>query len=94
MKCFFCQGFLINIFVIYKIQKDEKVTFFCFFLTLILSCQYSRNNISKPNVILINVDDLGWSDLSFMGSNYYETPNIDKLAENGMIFYNAYAGSC
>jgi len=44
-------------------------------------------------VILINVDDLGWSDLSFMGSNYYETPNIDKLAENGMIFYNAYAAA-
>ncbi len=70
-----------------------KKLLFLFFLTLILSCQYSRNNISKPNVILINVDDLGWSDLSFMGSNYYETPNIDKLAENGMIFYNAYAAA-
>lgn len=70
-----------------------KKLLFLFFLTLILCCQYSRNNISKPNVILINVDDLGWSDLSFMGSNYYETPNIDKLAENGMIFYNAYAAA-
>ena len=70
-----------------------KKLLFLFFLTLILSCQYSRNNISKPNVILINVDYLGWADLSFMGSNYYETPNIDKLAENGMIFYNAYAAA-
>ena len=38
-------------------------------------------------------DDLGWTDLSFMGSNYYQTPNIDKLAKSGMIFYNAYAAA-
>ena len=38
-------------------------------------------------------DDLGWSDLSFMGSNYYETPNIDKLSKSGMTFYNGYASS-
>ena len=63
------------------------------FLSLILSCQNSRNSISKPNVILINADDLGWSDLSLMGSKYYETPNIDKLADSGMTFYNAYASA-
>ena len=34
----------------------------------------------KTNIILINVDDLGWMDLSCYGSGYYETPNIDKLA--------------
>ena len=63
------------------------------FFSLILSCKNSRNNISTPNVVLINADDLGWSDLSLMGSNYYETPNIDKLAESGMTFYNAYASA-
>ena len=63
------------------------------FFSLILSCKNSRNNISKPNVILINADDLGWSDLSLMGSKYYETPNIDKLADSGMTFYNAYASA-
>ena len=70
-----------------------KKLIFLLSLSLILSCQDSRNNISKPNVILINADDLGWSDLSLMGSNYYETPNIDKLAESGMTFYNAYASA-
>ena len=70
-----------------------KKLLFLLFFSLILSCQDSRNNISKPNVILINADDLGWSDLSLMGSNYYETPNIDKLAESGMTFYNAYASA-
>lgn len=50
-------------------------------------------NIDKPNVILFVVDDLGWSDVSCYGSKYYETPNIDKLTENGVRFTNAYASS-
>ena len=70
-----------------------KKLIFLLFLSLILSCQNSSNSISKPNVILINADDLGWSDLSLMGSKYYETPNIDKLADSGMTFYNAYASA-
>jgi arylsulfatase A-like enzyme len=48
---------------------------------------------SKPNILLINIDDLGWRDLGYMGSHYYETPNIDKLASEGMIFTNAYAAA-
>lgn len=48
---------------------------------------------TKPNIILINVDDMGWRDVGFMGSEYYETPNIDSLAAGGMIFTNAYAGA-
>jgi arylsulfatase A-like enzyme len=48
---------------------------------------------NKPNILLINVDDLGWTDLGFMGSKYYETPTIDKLAGEGMIFTNAYASA-
>jgi len=47
----------------------------------------------KTNIILINVDDLGWTDLSCYGSQYYETPNIDRLAAQGMRFTNGYA-SC
>lgn len=45
----------------------------------------------KPNIIFILVDDLGWKDVGFMGSTYYETPNIDRLAGQGMIFTNAYS---
>jgi len=47
----------------------------------------------KPNIIFILIDDLGWRDLSCFGSVYYETPVLDKLAEEGMRFTNAYA-SC
>ena len=45
----------------------------------------------RLNVVLILVDDLGWMDLSCQGSDYYKTPNIDKLASQGMRFTNAYA---
>jgi len=47
----------------------------------------------KPNIIVILIDDLGWRDVGFMGSKYYETPNIDKLAGKGMVFTNAYAAA-
>ncbi|AGA80538.1 sulfatase [Echinicola vietnamensis] len=47
----------------------------------------------KPNVILINVDDLGWKDLGFMGAEFYETPNLDRLASSGVVFRQAYAGA-
>tara|TARA_B110000305_G_C19376780_1_gene607426 strand:- start:135 stop:1499 length:1365 start_codon:yes stop_codon:yes gene_type:complete len=47
----------------------------------------------KPNIVFIFIDDLGWTDLGYMGSTYYETPNIDKLAKQGMIFTNAYANA-
>ena len=44
-----------------------------------------------PNVIFFLVDDLGWSDVGCYGSKFYETPNIDKLANEGVRFTNAYS---
>ena len=46
---------------------------------------------SPPNIILINIDDMGWRDVGFMGSEFYETPHIDRLAVSGMVFTNGYA---
>lgn len=46
---------------------------------------------TPPNVILIVVDDMGWMDLSCQGSDYYKTPNIDRIAQEGMRFTNGYA---
>ena len=45
----------------------------------------------RPNVVFILVDDLGWKDLSCTESNFYETPNINRLAQEGISFSNAYA---
>ena len=48
---------------------------------------------APPNILLILIDDLGWTDLTCYGSGFYETPNIDALAAAGMLFTDAYA-SC
>lgn len=47
----------------------------------------------KPNIVYILADDMGWKDAGFMGSDLYETPNLDALAKQGMVFTNAYAGA-
>ncbi len=47
----------------------------------------------RPNIVLILIDDLGWRDLTCYGSDFYETPNLDRLANEGMRFTAAYA-SC
>ena len=45
----------------------------------------------KTNVVLILIDDLGWNDVGCYGSKYYRTPNIDRLARDGMRFTDGYA---
>lgn len=50
-----------------------------------------KDRPSKPNITLILADDLEYSDLSMRGSKLYETPNIDRLASESVIFSNAYA---
>lgn len=48
---------------------------------------------SKPNIIFILCDDMGYGDLACYGQPYISTPNIDRLASEGMRFTQAYAGS-
>ena len=57
---------------------------------LIFSCS---NENEKPNLLFILVDDLGWTDVSYNKSDYYETIHIDNLSETSMLFDNAYAAS-
>ncbi len=52
---------------------------------------FSSCKKESPNIILFVVDDLGWKDLSIEGSEFYETPNIDNLANQGVRFTNSYA---
>ena len=47
----------------------------------------------KPNIIIILCDDMGYGDLACYGQRYIRTPNIDRLAAEGMRFTQAYAGS-
>jgi arylsulfatase A-like enzyme len=50
-----------------------------------------EHTITKPNIVFILVDDLGWSDTSFMGNPVYQTPNLDKFSSEAVVFSNAYA---
>src|SRR3954465_7473614 len=45
---------------------------------------------SRPNIVFILADDLGYTDMACFGSKYYETPNIDRLASEGIRFTNGY----
>ncbi len=45
----------------------------------------------RPNIVLFLVDDMGWMDSSTYGSEFYETPNMTRLASEGMLFTQAYA---
>lgn len=53
----------------------------------------TAKNEDRPNVLFILVDDLGWTDVGFNGSDFYETPTIDGLANDGVRFTQAYAAS-
>lgn len=68
--------------------------FFIVFLIAILAIACDSSSTDPlPNIVLINVDDLGWKDVGFNGSRYYETPNLDQLAKESIRFTQAYAGA-
>ncbi len=60
-------------------------------LAPVISCiQLTATAAEKPNIVFILVDDLGYSDVGFNGSTYYETPAIDALANSGLVLEYAY----
>lgn len=59
----------------------------------LFSCARVDNQQTPPNIILIVADDLGYNDLGCYGAKRIKTPNIDKLANNGIRFTNHYAGT-
>lgn len=67
-------------------------TFLALFALLALFCGQSLAAESKPNIIVILADDLGWADLACYGNTFNETPHIDRLAREGMRFTQFYAG--
>lgn len=64
----------------------------CLAASFVLLCEVTEAaSNAKTNVILILIDDLGWNDVECYGSEYYQTPNIDRLASDGMRFTDGYA---
>ena len=62
-----------------------SISFLCLF-----SCEKNTNSNDLPNIIYIMADDLGYGEVGVFGQKIIETPNIDKLASNGMILTNHY----
>ena len=57
------------------------------------SVTYDIYSVEKKNVLFILTDDLGWKDLGCNESVFYENPNIDKLAAEGMFFTHVYSAA-
>ena len=72
-----------------RIRNPLFLIVLCLSLGL-LSCQEEKKEVKK-NVLFILADDFGYHDMSCMGSKYYETPNIDRIATEGVIFTDGYA---
>ena len=64
-------------------------------LLLIFSIQTfgQKKSVSKPNILVILVDDLGYHDVSYYGTKYIQTPNIDAICSSGMRFDNFYSNA-
>ncbi len=72
----------------------NRLHLFSFLLVLLLSaCLKNQEGDSKPNIILILTDDLGYGELGCYGQKIIQTPNIDQLAQEGMKFLQFYSGS-
>uniref|UniRef100_A0A8C8EKC4 N-acetylgalactosamine-6-sulfatase n=1 Tax=Oncorhynchus tshawytscha TaxID=74940 RepID=A0A8C8EKC4_ONCTS len=72
----------------------------CLIQTLILFCSLiccfwadTASNKSTPNIIIILMDDMGWGDLGVFGQPSKETPNLDSMAAQGMLFPNFYTAN-
>ena len=65
-------------------MNNAVISTFLFFVAFGFSQQ-------KPNILIIHTDDLGYHDLSFTGSQLYDTPEIDQLAKESVSFTNAYS---
>ena len=72
-------------------MNKEMIKLKLFLFALFMNYFVNAQEFTPPNILLINIDDLGWKDVGFMGSKYYETTNIDNLASKGMVFTNGYA---
>ena len=70
---------------------SNNLFLFIFLLTVIFACEPQEHD--KPNIIYILADDLGYGELGSFGQKEIETPNLDKLANDGMIFTDHYSGS-
>ncbi len=69
----------------------NRLLFLCFVLSACIAVHAQINAGAKPNIVIIYTDDLGYGDVSCYGTAAVRTPNIDRLAKNGVRFTNVHA---
>lgn len=79
-------------------ESKTLLSIFLSSLIFLISCKQSKptiqeSEVKKPNIIFIMADDLGYNDLGCYGQEKIRTPNIDRLADEGVRFTQVYAGS-
>ena len=81
--------------LIHRQQRGHSTTYedAVTLLEFVLDRAPQRNAARTPNIVFLLVDDLGWTDLGCFGSDFYQTPQIDRLASEGVRFTNAYAAA-
>jgi arylsulfatase A-like enzyme len=76
------------------IKNLRNISLCIVLITFFVACNSLKKETSKdskkPNIIFVLVDDLGYADVGFNGSTYFETPNIDALAKESLVLDNAY----
>ncbi len=75
-----------------RTRSSIQHTVFLLFLVVAAVFPVDAAQRERPNVVFIMVDDLGWSDVGYNGSKVYETPCVDRLARQGMVFTDFYSG--
>ena len=66
---------------------------FALMLTLVASTMGHDDHRGNPNVVIVYIDDMGWNDLGCTGSAIIDTPNLDDMAADGLVFEQAYANA-
>ena len=73
-------------------KQLKAITILLLFITALLSCK-SKPDDTRPNIVVILCDDLGYGDLSSYGHPVIQTPNLDKLGEEGIKFTSFYSAA-
>ncbi|MAG58353.1 MAG: aryl-sulfate sulfohydrolase [Planctomycetes bacterium] len=72
-------------------KREEVTRWRQFALVMLFMMPQWATAAEPPNILFIYLDDFGWRDTGYMGSDFYETPHIDALARAGLVFSDAYS---
>lgn len=91
--CLNYQLSIINYVSAISMKKETIIGILVILLGTVAACRKARVDDTLPNIIVILADDLGYGDLSCYGATRWQTPHIDRLAQEGILFDNYHSAS-